>query len=196
MKVTTFGKSGHGSQPHKEEDHAVLKMFGVIESLKKLEKVWQKNYVNKILGTPSIALATSINAGDVAVPNKYPDSCVATFDIRTTPEIDSDALSQLKEVLGKKELKIELIYPPVGCGFTDQNSTIAKIFKETTKAKFDVTQGSNDMCFFTQKGIPAAVFGPGEKEIIHSPNEYCELEKIDKCEFLYEEVVKLFGGEL
>lgn len=191
LKITTFGKSGHGSEQHKESDHAVLSMFKVVIKLNNLNKEWKSKYKDKTLGFPSIAPATSIAAGDISVPNKYPDSCTATFDTRTVPMMHGRAL---KEIVGSikmiKDTKVELLYPPVGCGYTSTKSAIAKTFKKVVRKPFSVSKASNDMCFFTEKGIPAVVFGPGEAGVIHKPNEYCYPAKINKCVEIFKEVIK------
>ena len=118
LSVTTFGKSGHGSAPHKPSENAVLNMYEVINNLTSLSKSWQYKYINKVLGYPSIALATSIIAGDPKVPNKYPDSCTATFDVRTVPEMNDRALSEIKSIVKMKDVEFKCLYQPIGCGYT------------------------------------------------------------------------------
>lgn len=180
LKITTLGASGHGSKPIDLTDHSVIKMYKVIDKLKKLSKKWKKTYKNTILGVPTIGLATSIRAGDELTPNKFSDSCSATFDIRTIPEMHNLALKQIKKSVGALG-KVDFLYPPVAFGYTDKSSKIAKVFKSVTKLKFVAFPGSTDMPFFTQKGIPTVIFGPGEVDQMHKANEYCYLSKIEKC---------------
>ncbi len=99
IKLKTLGDSGHGSQPQKIQNHAVFIMIKVLEKIQKLEKSWKKKYKHEFLGEPSIGIATSIQAGSVESPNKFPDSCVTTLDIRTTPKLNSVVLQELKESL-------------------------------------------------------------------------------------------------
>jgi acetylornithine deacetylase len=194
LKITTFGKSGHGSEQHKDKDHAVLTMLDVILSLNNLGKTWKTIYKDKILGFPTIAPATSIIAGEVNIPNKYPDSCIATFDIRTVPAMHNRAYSEIKKAVKGKKVKVEFLYSPVGCGYTDKNSTVAKLLKNLTNKPFSVSKGSTDMYFFTQKGIPAVIFGPGEKGVMHKANEYCYSKKIGKCVEIFLEVIKGYNN--
>ena len=193
LKVTTLGDSGHGSAPKKIKKHSVLEMYKFSQQIKKLGEQWKKKYSDKALGEPTIGLLTSIQSGDKNSPNKFPDTCDATFDIRTTPKLHYVAINEIKALNG--EVMIDFMYPPASYGFTDPKGKIAQILQKVSKTKFDVSKGSNDLCFFTEAGIPAVVFGPGEVTAIHKPNEYCELGKIEKCVQLYQEVIKVYGSQ-
>lgn len=192
LKITTVGKSGHGSVPINLKDHAVIKMYKVVESLQKLNTIWSNKYKNKILGSPTIGIATSISAGNLATPNKFPDMCTATFDVRTVPAMHQVALSQIKKVVAKLG-KVEYLFPPVGCAYTDPHSDIAKIFKNVVKVNLVAFSGSSDMPFFTQKGIPTVIFGPGEASQMHKPNEYCYAYKVEKCVTIFKKVIQEFA---
>lgn len=193
LKVVTFGRSGHGSKPIDNGDHAVLKMYEVVSKLDNLRRTWKKKYKNQILGSPTIGLITSITAGNEATPNKFPDSCSATFDIRTIPEMHSVAFDQVKKVVGKIG-EIEYLYSPVPFGFTEKDSKIAKVFKDVTKLKFIAFPGSTDMPFFTQKGIPTVIFGPGEMDQMHKANEFCYSDKVGKCMEIFKMVIKGYNN--
>ncbi len=193
LKVTTKGKSGHGSEPISNTDHSVIKMYEVTRNLGKLSNKWKREYKNVILGFPTIGLVTSILSGSEAVPNKFPDSCSATFDIRTTPEMHNLAFKEIKKAIGKIG-KVEYLYPPVSYGFTNKDSKISKVFQEVTKLKLVVFSGSSDMPFFTQIGIPTLIFGPGEASQMHKANEYCYSYKIDKCLDIFMRVIKGYNN--
>jgi acetylornithine deacetylase/succinyl-diaminopimelate desuccinylase-like protein len=191
LKVTARGQSGHGSEPQKIKRHAVYEMMKVAGTLEKLNQRWSESYKNSLLGKPSVGVLTSISAGTNSSPNKFPESCVATFDIRTIPEMHDIALRDIRKIL--KDYNIKCVYSPVAFGFTDPESEIVKVFKNISKAEIGTSSGSNDMCFFTRAGIPALVFGPGEKKSIHKPNEYCLLSKIEKCTDIYKKAISEYA---
>lgn len=197
IKVTSMGDSGHGSQPEKIKKNAIKIIYKLVEKLEEESKKWSKKYDNEFLGIPTISL-TSISAGDISSPNKFADSCIASFDIRTTPEVHKKAFGLIKQIVQKvdKKIKVEYLFPPASYGYTNIKGQIVQIASELTKAKIAASFGSNDTCFFTQLGIPAIVFGPGEPSCIHKPNEYCKLEKIKKCELIYKEIIRKYGGKL
>ncbi len=192
IKVITTGDSGHGSKPIKKSDHAVLRMFKLISRIDNLGAEWKKKYKNKILGFPTISLATSIMAGTEIAPNKFPDACSATFDIRTIPEIHETAFEAVKKSVGRIG-KVEYLYPPVSFGFTESGEDIAKIVKNVSKAKLVAFPGSTDMPFFTQIGIPTVIFGPGEITQMHKANEYCYSDKVEKCAKIFEKVISEYA---
>ncbi len=191
LKLTTQGDSGHGSRPDKIKQHAIFKMYQAAKIVDELGKPWEKQYFDQVLGKPTIGLLTSIQAGDIKSPNKFADSCVATFDVRTTPKLHEQALSIIKNKI-RFLAKVETMYDPVPYGFTDPKENIVKIIQSETKAKITVSDWSNDLCFFTQYGIPAAVFGPGTKSYMHKPNEYCLLSNIETCISYYQAIIRAY----
>lgn len=197
IKVTSLGDGGHGSQPEKIKKNAIKIIYKLIEKLDDENKIWSMKYKNKFLGIPTISL-TSISAGDISSPNKFADSCTASFDIRTTPEVHKIAFGLIKQIAKNvdKKIKIEYLYPPAPYGYTNKKAQIVQIANNLVKAEVGASFGSNDMCFFTEVGIPAIVLGPGDPSCIHKPNEYCELEKIDECESIYKKIIKTYGSKL
>lgn len=195
LKLTTHGDSGHGSRPEEIKQHAVFKMYEAAKILNALGMSWEKQYFDEVLGKPTVGLLTSIQAGDNKSPNKFGDSCTATFDIRTTPMLHDQALSLIKDKIGSLA-RVETMYDPVFCGFTDPKEKIVKIIQSIALAKVTVSEGSNDLCFFTKHGIPATVFGPGTKSCIHKPNEYCLLSNIRKCLSYYQVIISTYENLL
>lgn len=195
IKMTAAGDSGHGSQPTKIKKHAIKITYKLIAALEKEGKSWSKKYKNEFLGIPTISL-TSIAGGDISSPNKFPDTCVASFDVRTTPEVHEKAFGLIK--LAAKdvdsEITIEYLFPPAPFGYTDKESEIVKIAQKITNAGISSSFGSNDMCFLTQAGIPAIVLGAGEHSCIHKPNEYCLIENLDKCVSIYQKIIEKYGA--
>ena len=193
VKITTFGNSGHAAYPERIKKHAVLEMFEIIKKLQKLEILWAKKYYHPVLRNPTIGIATSIEAGQIKSPNKYPDTCVASFDIRTTPKLHNKTLGELKKSLKDFSCKIELISEPCSFSYTEPKEKIVTLFKSILKdLPLKTTNGASDQCFFTDIGIPTLIFGPGDKEVILKSDEYCYLSKIKRSIEIYKEVVESF----
>ncbi len=190
LEIVTTGDGGHGSNPQAIKKHAVLEMMAVISSLKKLQKRWEQLYKNELLGSPTLGCATSIFAGNAQSPNKFPDRCVATFDVRTVPEMHDLAVSEIRQATGNAEIKH--ISPPAPFGYTSEKEKIVTIVRNISYCPIVASHWSNDLCFFTEHDIPAVVFGPGEKEVIHKPDEYCYLDKIAHCVEVYQNIVASF----
>lgn len=191
LTLTTFGDSGHASDPAKIKTHAAFEMFAFIKKVHALGKEWEKKYNDPILGKPTIGLLTSIIAGDKLSPNKFPDSCIATIDIRTTPALHKIVLSEVKNL--DKRVNVNYTYPPLFYGSTSPDERIVTLAKKITQCDLGMSTWSNDLCFFTGQDIPAIVYGPGNKERIHNINEYCEVDNLQKCLKQYLQIIKEFG---
>lgn len=191
LKLTVTGDSGHGSEPRKIKTHAVLVMVDIFARLLALEETWQGQYGDSILGKPTIGVATSISAGSQESPNKFPDTCTATVDIRTTPALHAQVLDLVRNCLAGYPVTVDYLYPPAPFGLTKKSAAIVQVFQQVCPGvELGVSKGSTDQCFFTQYGIPAVIFGPGEKECIHQPNECCEVAKITKAVGIYQRVIQ------
>ncbi len=188
IKLTTSGDGGHGSKPELVKNHAVFSMFEVLKKVQSIGEKWQLEFDDPILGYPSIAIATSITAGDQTSPNKIAETCVATLDIRTTPKLHPVVLGKLHQEL--KNVEVEYLYDPAPLGITAVDDPIVQVLKSLLPdIEIGISNGATDQCFFTEKNIPAIVFGPGEKSQMHKPNEYCELEKVKKSVGLYQQII-------
>ena len=156
-----------------------------------LDKKWKKEFVDPVLLEPSIGIGTSIKAGNETSPNKFADICTATLDVRTTPKLHGKVLKLLKQYLKKHKVRVEYLYEPAPFGFTGKEDDIVKAVQSIKpKVKLAVSKGSTDQCFFTKYEISAIIFGPGEKECMHKPNEYCVIEKVEEAVGFYQEIIK------
>lgn len=191
LSFSVNGDSGHGSAPQSILTHAVFSMYKVMEKLQLVEKDWQNNYEDQVLGKPSIGIATSITAGNPSVPNKFPELCSMTCDIRTTPKLHDRVLGDLRVAF--PGVTISPVYPPIPYGYTDPGEAIVRVAQKVTGALVTASPWSSDLCFFTRSGIPAIVFGPGEPSCIHKPNEYCEIKKVEESVELYNKIIIEFS---
>jgi len=188
IMITKRGESGQASESHLVKDQAIMGMVDIVEDLEKLEKNWQSKYVDQILGKPSIAL-TSINAGEPVSPNKFPDTCTITIDVRTTPKLHKDAFMLVNKVASKYKAEAKIIYNPAPPGVTSSDSKIVSVSKKLV-GKIGVGRTSTDLCFFSEIGVPGIILGPGTQDSIHKPNEYCEIKKLEKALKTYTGITK------
>lgn len=190
LKLTVRGDAGHGSEPEKIKLQAITSLMKAIVKIDKLGKGWGKIYQDKLLGKPTASI-TSFQAGDLNCPNSFPSLAEATLDIRTVPRMHQLVVKSIKELVEKLGLKVSAVGEPAPAGYTDRNNPLVKAVKSVFhQAKITVISGSTDQCFFSQRDIPAIIFGPGEIDVVHKPNEYCHLDKIYKCVDIYERLIK------
>ena len=189
--ITTQGKSGHSSDPHHIKDQAIFETIDLIHALETLEKKWIAAYSDEVLGSPSIAI-TSINGGEFISPNKFPDSCAITIDVRTTKKLDKIAFAALEKAVQKYDADIKIIYQPAPPGYTAPTEKIAVVGKKLT-GKIVIGKTSTDMCFFSERNIPGIILGPGTLEAVHKPDEYCEISKMKKALEVYSKLIKMLA---
>lgn len=177
VRVITTGQSGHGSQPGQIKDHAILKMMTLINQLPRLGSLWQQKYRDKYLGKPTIGL-TGIKSGSFNSPNKFPDGCIAQFDIRTTPSLFQNLDTELLAWMGD-QASFKFVAKPAPSGWCDPSETIiAAVKRAVPNIKVTISHGATDQCFFSTAGIPALIYGPGVKSICHQSNEYLNVADI------------------
>ncbi len=202
LRVKTTGDSGHASRPNAIKKHAVREMIAFADALKVQMEKWRGEFPSNIFTPPSDGEMTSIHAGVVpgtlraASPNKFPSECMATFDIRTTPEFHAVAGERLQELGARLGATIEQEADPAPAGYTDPSERIMQISsKAMGGAKLTVSQGSADLGFLTAHGIKAVIFGPGEKDQAHKTDEYCYPAKIPTAVDIYQAVVNAWADK-
>lgn len=194
IKLAVRGDAGHGSEPEKIKSQAIKSLMKAVGKIEKLGDKWSRIYYDKLLGKPTVSL-TSFQAGDVNCPNSFPSLAESTFDIRTVPQMHQLVVKSIKKIVEKTGVEVSTVGEPAPAGYTDRSDSLVKSAKLVCpQAKITVINGSTDQCFFTERGIPTVILGPGEIDVVHKPNEYCYLEKIDKCVVLYEELINAWIG--
>ena len=189
IKVRFFGQSGHGSRPDLIAKQAILdaNQF-IVNSLDDKLNEWQKKYPDDYLSSPSIAV-TGISSGDSS-PNKVPGECMVQLDIRTTPRLHQNLKNELDGWLDS----YEVIATPAPYGYCSPKERIVQIAaKIAPKAEITCSSGATDQCFFTAAGIPAIIFGPGNKAVMHQENEWVDIEELNKFVEVYKRIVDEFG---
>lgn len=190
LQITTHGDSGHGSQPQNIKTHAVMENIKAIKKITTLGKSITNMYSDPVLGKPSFCL-TGIQS-NTSSPNTVSSGCSSTWDIRTTPKVHPKVVSLIRETLGK-HVEITHLGKPAPFGFTSPDSRIVRLIQNlVTDVKVTISPGSNDICAFTPAGIPAVAFGPGQKDTIHKPNEYIELQSVTNAVKLYKQLIYLW----
>lgn len=191
VKLTTEGNPGHSAYLNQLDNHAIQKMMEVIDKMNKLNIRVKNEYKDQLFGVPSMTL-TDIKCTNESI-NKIPAACISTWDIRTTPQFHGKALDIIKDELGKKA-KIELVGHSIPCSLTDENEKIVSLFKKLVpNLAIKIAPSSNDSYFFNNCGIPAVTFGPGQKEVIHKPNEYVIIDNLIKAANIYHNLIDRFA---
>lgn len=192
LNVKALGKTAHGSMPEMGIN-AILHMKQFMEELCSYKFEYQEH---ELLGCPTMNIGT-IRGG--IKTNVVPDSCEITIDIRTVPGMSHSAIledfkaiiEKLKEDIPELNMVIEVENdrPPVG---TDKDHEFVKLAIKVGERVFKKTlvpQGVNyytdGAAFVPEMGLPMLILGPGEAKLAHQPNEYVEIDKLQKAAEFY-----------
>ncbi len=191
-EITTYGKTAHGSTPELGIN-AVMMMVKLLSELEKLEIPFQPH---PVLGN----FTRSVNTiqGGVKV-NVVPDQCSVMVDMRTLPGQDhaqllgllENFLAQLEKQIPAFKASIRLTYelPPAE---TPLNAPAVQRFLSAAKNHAGVEIPIIKVPFATEAAIlvpalhvPTLIIGPGDPALAHQPNEYVEIEAMQRAACLY-----------
>lgn len=184
LKVVCRGRSAHASKPYE----GVNAVQALIKLLGKISEIRFDVPPHPLMGGVTMNIGTIQGGTGV---NIVPDRAEATIDIRYNPAItEEEIISRLTEVVRKTEeevkgvemsLEVILSEPPTEINqdhFLVQ--TLKKNVEEVTGedvglvGEKEVTM--TKVCMLS--GIPAVVFGPGEDEQKHEPNEKVSIKEL------------------
>ena len=193
LNVRTVGKTAHGSMPH-QGINAIMKMNRLIDRLAGYEIPHKPH---PLLGGCSM----SINriAGGMAT-NVIPDECNIDIDIRTVPAQDHDGIIEgLEKVFdelrqGDADFKAEAsVIRSMEALLTDTDSSFVRSFLDVTGIDKTVAVGfTTDGPHFAHLGAPIVIFGPGDPEVCHKPDEYIETADVERAKELYKDIIVKF----
>lgn len=192
LKITTIGKTAHGSTPDKGLN-AIVFMNEIINKLSNYKFKFKKN---QMLSDPTLNIGT-ISGG--VKTNVVPDKCNITLDIRTVPGMDHEHIindfREIIENLSKKidgfkaEIDILSDRPAVE---TDPNNEFVRLALSTAEKELHkefvpggVNYYTDASVFLPIKQIPTIFCGPGDPALAHQPNEFVTIDNYLKAIRLY-----------
>lgn len=169
---------------------------GFINFLKDLQKILIKTKSHKKFDPPYPTINIGKIQGGLAV-NIIPENCELEFEIRDTPNLNTEKIiNKIKVFLKKTEkemkeknkkcsinFKILNNFPPLE---TNEKKKIINLALEKLKSNsISTVSFGTEAGVFNKVGFETIVCGPGSIEQAHKPNEYIEETQLKKCdEFL------------
>jgi succinyl-diaminopimelate desuccinylase len=184
LKISCQGQTAHGAYPWRGEN-AIWKMCDFLTTLRKKFPI-----LSEAAWKSSLNLA-SIESPNKA-PNKIPDHCTVTLDIRFIPKDSKKIMTQIQKIL-PKDFEIEILANESAL-FTDENNHFIQSLKKITEKELnqEITcygaNGSSDARHFTAIGGHGIEFGPiGDG--IGSDQEWVDIPSLEQyyriiCDFL------------
>lgn len=186
LRARMTGKSSHAAMPEQGSD-TIASFFALYE---KIRHVFNGEKRHELLGHSSCVL-TSIKGMDM--PNVVPECVEGVMDVRTLPYVDHDAfLEKVSAIIARmkrtglfQDCSVEVINnrPPVGM---HSHSPLLKNLEEIY-AERSLPWKTTGMNYFTDAsilvpalGVPFAILGPGDEGFFHQPDEYVELDSVER----------------
>ncbi len=168
LRITSRGKSAHGSRPWLGENAVFL----AYEHYKRVLKLPFAKEKSELFAHPSINLARIIG-GDVI--NRVPDRCTHDLDIRYLPNQDPEEITrQIRSIELPAEVEILTSHEP---SHVSRGNPFVKTLREVAARHLHGNpvsvgrHGASDIVYFQRVGVPGVEFGPiGDGH--HGPNEY------------------------
>jgi acetylornithine deacetylase len=180
------GIAAHGSRYDVGVDAIALAALVVADLEAYQQQVLTKKQ-HRLLGRPSLH-ASFIKGGSGL--STYPDRCTVTFERRTIPgEKPSDFTRELEESVARVRTSRPELEAAIVPGFSqnpndvDETHPIVRALGSALgaanrAAPIEGLSCWTDAAIFTEAGIPAVCFGPGDIAVAHAREEFASVEEI------------------
>jgi succinyl-diaminopimelate desuccinylase len=190
LEITTLGKTAHGSMPHLGIN-AIEKMTAFLNLFKTYHIPHQPH---PLLGGCSVSV-NKITGGQAT--NIVPDRCSVQIDIRTLPGQTHNSIVQdverLLEQLRRQDkhfnADITVLRSVPAMETEEDNSFLKAVCKAVDAEKSGAVGFSTDGPWFAKLDAPVVIFGPGDPQMCHKPDEYIEIEQLKKAKDAYKRII-------
>ncbi|PAW77065.1 MAG: peptidase [Pedosphaera sp. Tous-C6FEB] len=181
LRLTTHGKSAHGSKPHLGKN-AVHAMARVVEELETNYAATLRERTHPLLGH------ATVNVGFIAggkQPNIVPDRCEILVDRRTLPgETDAGVFAEINALLRRLGVDAEVTdtkNAPCPALETDANLPLVRqLTRGAGQRRALGVDYFSDAAVLANGGIPSVLLGPGDIAQAHTADEWIELAQLER----------------
>ncbi|MCZ7545540.1 MAG: M20 family metallopeptidase [Anaerolineae bacterium] len=197
VRLTTHGKTAHGSTPHAGVN-AIEHMVRLLAAIPEMPIF---SGAANAYGVPSFCIGT-INGG--LRINVVPDRCEATIDVRMPPGIGpEDVLAGFSAQMERLGIggEVEPLEPGHPAYLTPETAPIARAAVQAAQAlgidaRPTLAPYWSDLAHLHRAGIPTLIIGPGSILQAHSADEYVPVDDLVTCARLYLYTALRFAGEV
>lgn len=144
------------------------------------------DYVPRVVEVDGLTYREGLNAvgirGGVA-GNVIPDECVVTVNHRFAPErSEAEALAHVQQVFEGYEVRLTDSAPGARPGLDRPGAAeLARVVAGLTGRPPRAKEGWTDVARFTDLGVPAVNFGPGDPGLAHADDERVPVADLTAC---------------
>ncbi len=183
FEIKTEGENAHASMPEKG-DNAIAKILPILTSFDR------KNNIPP--GKDELSCCVDVIEGGDAT-NVIPKECRAEIDVRFPPHFNREILERyLFEPIDQEFEHEEIQFlDPVKI---DQDSEAAQKMIEVADTTTWAVPYGTEMVRFYQQNENTLIFGPGQVDVAHQPDEFIELPGLVKAAEIYIEYAEVMAG--
>jgi acetylornithine deacetylase len=182
-RIIIEGRSGHSSDPSLGHN-ALDAMHDVISELKQYRQTLAEQWHNPLFTVPTPTLNLGcIHGGDN--PNRICAQCELQFDLRPLPGMDMaelrHAIRQRINPLAERH-QVSIVQSPLFDGVppveTAADSPIVTLVESLTNQQAGAAAFGTEAPYLKQLGMDTIIFGPGDINRAHQPDEYLSVANI------------------
>jgi succinyl-diaminopimelate desuccinylase len=186
LRLVTHGRAAHASTPW-DGSNAISQMLRVLAAIEQRVGTRLAGMRHPLVPPPSLSVGTI--RGGVAT-NVVPDWCEATLDRRTLPgESIPEAVSEVEQILAdlqREDATLQADVEVLQAGPPIETPLDAPLVRTAQGVARDLGlpdevvgyHQASDGRFFAERGIPTVLFGPGDPDVAHTPNESVDLDEV------------------
>lgn len=196
-RVEVTGRSGHSSNPALGAN-ALDGMHDIITGF----KAWREEAAVRYPDGDFEVACPTLNLGGISggdSPNRICASCDLLFDVRLMPGMDVDATAaELREIVDAEvagsRLGAKMILPmrPLPPMLTPADSAIVRAVEELSGMPAATVAFATEGPFLNALGCDTVVFGPGNIDTAHQPNEWVAVDKMLRMRGILRTLIERF----
>ena len=147
-----------------------------------------------MIGAPTLNVGTVTGGINI---NSVPDRAAFTLDLRLVPGQSIEQVHRQLQILLGDEVHLTRLTAAPAIATDPQNEWVQEVFAimETHLGERPVPRA---VTYFTDASAltaafgdpPTLIMGPGEAELAHKTDEYCDLSRIETAARIYEEIAR------
>ena len=190
--TTIKGLNGHSSDPEK----AINAVQYAVQFINRLMELTSEMVSRAPQDSPYQPPSTTMSVGTIQGGQAR---CVVAehckFDWEMRPIQRSDAvyvheqltafadqlLSEMREIHPEASIETERVCEVDGLEYEEESSALSLMVKLLGKSDFDVVSYGTEAGLYQAAGMPAVVWGPGDIEVAHRPDEFVRISELEAC---------------
>lgn len=187
LKAEAIGVTAHGAMP----EEGINAIYKVANALQKIQ-LFEVGDTHPLMKFPTLNVGTIQGGLNI---NSVPDYATFTVDIRTAPNLNNaDIFNRLQRHLGEDVTLSRLI--DLSAVLSDESLPWIQSVYQICESYFPEIK-AKIVSYFTDASVllpaignpPCLILGPGDPNIVHKTDEYCELDMMALSYELYKKII-------